>query len=188
MVYKWFILLFPLLTAIIALTLYYRRGERMTRFYSAMVEKRTVRKFYVNAILFVLIAYHYIYTLVNIHEYGVFLSIVFIIGLYRFKTAEWLLQKFNKNDRNFRLIGLVALFMTVVISPHFLTLSATIIILLSASVLYPSERILQRYNSYEGVYGKEELYRYYFSLGTKNAQAKAQTEEEKKDKKQDNNI
>ncbi len=136
---------FPLMVTAISWKLYGRRRLRMARFRLSMIEKRSTRKVYLHALLFILLIFHFVYTCTHMNEFGVLPSTILIAVMYRFKLAERLMHLLNRN----RLIFIAASLLSIALAliPHLYTLGMTVAFLLLASMFYPSKFEMERYGN-----------------------------------------
>lgn len=133
-------LLFPTLLIVLPLALYKRNCLFMTKFNLKMTASESVRKFYTQCFLILLLLYHYVYAGGHFGEWGIVLSTVPCAVLFSFKRAERWMHKLHDNGKCFILTALLALAICAI--PHLHTLAVTLAFLLLAAMFYPARGVL----------------------------------------------
>jgi hypothetical protein len=147
MVWNMIQLLFPLLQVFLPLCLYRKTGRRMTRFYMMMLGLENARRFYVRLLVIFLLLFHFVYVGANPGEYGVLLSTVLSVLLYRFNRADRWLHRLHESRKTFAACALPAVAAAFI--PHLYTTAVTVGTVLLAALFYPSSAALDGYKEKE---------------------------------------
>lgn len=133
-------LIFCAMPFVLSLTLYKSRRPFMVTFYDAMTRSAKARKLYVQAVLILLLLFHYVYTGGHPGEFGVLPSTAVCAVMFSFKRADKWLRCLLDRPRAFGTLALVALGTGFV--PHLYTTAVTAAYLLLATLFYPSVRVM----------------------------------------------
>lgn len=133
-------LLFPILLIVLPLTLYRSNRPFMAKFYLKMTASESVRKFYTQCFLILLLLYHYVYAGGHFGEWGIVLSTVPCAVLFSFRRADRWMRRLHDNCKRF--ISTAFLASAICAIPHLHTMAVTLAFLLLAAMFYPSSVIL----------------------------------------------
>lgn len=133
-------LLFPILLIVLPLTLYRTNRPFMAKFYLKMTASESVRKFYTQCFLILLLLYHYVYAGGHFGEWGIVLSTVPCAVLFSFRCADRWMHKLHDNRKRFVSTALLASAICAI--PHLYTMAVTFAFLLLAAMFYPSSHVL----------------------------------------------
>lgn len=138
----WIILhfIFLLIPVVVPVALYRNKGRIMTHFYLIMAMNIKARKFYVRFWLLLLLLFHYDSTFVIKDRLGIMLSTIFCIMMFSFKWSDRWMKDVHDRTRTVVILAIIAL--VAVAIPHLYTLSISIGLFLTASLFYPSSKVI----------------------------------------------
>jgi len=132
-------LLFPILLIVLPLALYKSKKK--------MTASESVRKFYTQSMLILLLLYHYVYAGGHFGEWGIVLSTIPCAVMFSFRRADCWMRRLHDDRKCFVLTALLALAICAV--PHLHTLAVTLAFFLLAAVFYPSSGVLAGWQNEE---------------------------------------
>ena len=119
----------------------------MAKFCLRMTASESVRKFYTQSMLILLLLYHYVYAGGHFGEWGIVLSSIPCAAMFSFRRADCWMRKLHDDRKCFVLTALLALAICAV--PHLHTLAVTLAFFLLAAVFYPSSGVLAGWQNAE---------------------------------------
>lgn len=140
-------LLFPILLIVLPLALYKSSHPFMAKFCLRMTASESVRKFYTQSMLILLLLYHYVYAGGHFGKWGIVLSTIPCAAMFSFRRADCWMRKLHDDRKCFALTALFALAICAV--PHLHTLAVTLAFFLLAAVFYPSSGVLAGWQNEE---------------------------------------
>lgn len=136
---------------VLSLTLYKSRRPFMATFYDTMTRSAKARKLYVQAVLILLLLFHYVYTNGHPGEFGVLPSTAVCAVMFSFKRADKWLRGLLDRPRAFGTLASAALVTSFI--PHLYTTAVTAAYLLLAALFYPSVRVMTEWSDRSGMPG-----------------------------------
>jgi hypothetical protein len=138
----WIILhfIFLLIPVVVPVALFRNKGRIMTHFYLIMAMNIKARKFYIRFWLLLLLLFHYDSTFLLKDRLGIMLSTIFCIMMFSFKWSDRWMKNVHDRTRTVVILAIIAL-VTVGI-PHLYTLSISLGLFLTASLFYPSSKVI----------------------------------------------
>ena len=133
-------LFFPILLIVLPLALYKSNRHFMAKFCLRMTASESIRKFYTQSMLILLLLYHYIYAGGHFGEWGIVLSTIPCAAMFSYKRADRWMRRLHDDRKCFALTALLALAICAI--PHLHTMAVTLAFLLLAAMFYPSSVIL----------------------------------------------
>ena len=147
MIIKTMYFMLPVLLLFVSIFLYRNNSRAMQKFYLRMTFSYHCRQLYSLVTLMVLILFHYSAHEVMPTEYGIMISTVPMIILFRFKYADKILHLLHDKRKVAYCTALATL--VFLFTPHLYTLAATTATILVAAGFYPSHHILHHSVNYE---------------------------------------
>ena len=138
----WIILhfIFLLIPVVVPVALYRNKGRIMIHFYLIMAMNIKARKFYIRFWLLLLLLFHYDSTFFFFFCLGIMLSTIFCIMMFSFKWSDRWMKNVHDRTRTVVILAIIAL--VAVAIPHLYTLSISIGLFLTASLFYPSSKVI----------------------------------------------
>ncbi len=144
---SFFLFVCLILLCIVPVVLYRCPFNFMIVFYKYMAALTNARKLYRKLLLILLLLFHLLFISAFPGEYGIFVSTLAFAVFYRFMDVDRWLHYLNENRKVSWAFGFASV--VVVFIPHMIPLAVTMAIVLQASHLYPSQRIIQEFKDPE---------------------------------------
>lgn len=119
----------------------------MAVFYRAMTGNAKARKLYTQAIVVLLLLFHYVYTVGHPEQFGTVLSTIVCAAMFSSKRTDRWLRTLLDRPKSFAICGGISL--AACILPQLFTLSVTISYILLAALFYPSGKVLSEWENRE---------------------------------------
>lgn len=131
-------LIYPILILTVAMRCYKKDGRLMKAFYVRMAYHDVARRFYVLAVMMLLLLYLFIQTRCGINVIETFLPLSLTAVLIRHQLAELMFCFLKKRKV---MITTNAFTLAAMFTPHLYPMAVTLAILLTAAIFYPSKHI-----------------------------------------------
>ena len=131
-------LIYPILILTVAMCYYKKDGRLMKAFYVRMAYHDVAHRFYVLAVMMLLLVYLFIQTRCRVNVIETFLPLTLSAVLIRHRLAELLFHFLKKRKVT---IAANTLALAAIFTPHLYPMAVTLAILLTAAIFYPSKHI-----------------------------------------------
>ena len=131
-------LIYPILILTVAMCCYKKDGRLMKAFYVRMAYHDVARRFYVLAVMMLLLVYLFIQTRCRVNVIETFLPLTLSAVLIRHQLAELLFYFLKKRKV---MITTNTLALAAIFTPHLYPMAVTLAILLTAAIFYPSKEV-----------------------------------------------
>lgn len=138
MIWSTISLIYPILILTVAICCYKKDGRLMRAFYLRMAYHDVARRFYVLAVMMLLLLFLFFQTRCRIDVVETFLPLAFSAVLIRHQLAELLFYFLKKRKV---MITTHTLILVALFTPHLFPMAVTLGILLTAVIFYPSKEV-----------------------------------------------
>jgi hypothetical protein len=138
MIWSTISLIYPVLILTAAICCYKKDGRLMRAFYLRMAYHDVTRRFYVLAVMVLLLLFLFFQTRCRVNVIETFLPLSFSAVLIRHQLAELLFYFLKKRKV---MITTHTLILVALFTPHLFPMAVTLGILLTAAIFYPSKEV-----------------------------------------------